>query len=41
MFLVAGPHDIIVSMPGYRTDRRSIELEEEAQNTYRIDLKKE
>jgi predicted Ser/Thr protein kinase len=41
MFLVAGPHDIIVSMPGYRTERRSIELEEEAQNTYRFDLKKE
>ncbi len=40
-FLVAGPHDIVVSMPGYRTETRSIELEEEAQGVYRLDLKKE
>ncbi|MEO8054371.1 MAG: serine/threonine-protein kinase [Acidobacteriota bacterium] len=40
-FLVAGPHDIVVSMPGYSTERRPIDLEEESQNTYRIDLKKE
>ncbi|HEY3350663.1 MAG TPA: serine/threonine-protein kinase [Thermoanaerobaculia bacterium] len=40
-FLVAGQHDIVVSLPGYTTERRSIDLEEEAQNTYRIELKKE
>ncbi|MBK9064130.1 MAG: serine/threonine protein kinase [Acidobacteria bacterium] len=40
-FLVAGQHDIVVSMPGYRTETKAIDLEEEAQNTYRFDLKKE
>jgi hypothetical protein len=40
-FLAAGPHDIVVSMPGYRTETKAIDLDEEAQNTYRIDLKKE
>ena len=40
-FLVAGQHDIVVSMPGYRTEMKAIDLEEEAQNTYRFDLKKE
>lgn len=39
--LVAGSHEIVVSMPGYRTETRSIELDEEAQGVYRIDLKKE
>jgi hypothetical protein len=41
MFLAAGQHDIVVSMPGYRTETKSIDLDEEAQSTYRIDLKKE
>jgi serine/threonine-protein kinase len=40
-FLAAGQHDIAVSMPGYRTEMKAIDLDEEAQNTYRIDLKKE
>ena len=40
-FLVAGPHDIVVSMPGHRTEMKAIDLDEEAQKTYRIDLKKE
>jgi len=40
-FLAAGQHDIVVSMPGYRTEMKAIDLDEEAQNTYRFDLKKE
>ena len=40
-FFAAGPHEIVVSMPGYRTQTKAIDLDEEAQSTYRIDLKKE
>ena len=40
-FLVAGPHEIVVSMPGYRSETKAIDLDEEAQTTYRIDLRKE
>jgi serine/threonine protein kinase len=39
--LVAGAHEIVVSMPGYRTETKSVELEEEAQSAYRIELRKE
>jgi hypothetical protein len=40
-FLAAGPHEVVVSLPGYRTETKAIELDEEAQSTYRIDLRKE
>ncbi len=40
-FLAAGPHEIVVRMPGYRTETKAIDLDEEAQATYRIDLRKE
>ncbi len=39
--LAAGPHEIVVSLPGYRSETKAIDLDEEAQSTYRIDLKKE
>jgi serine/threonine-protein kinase len=40
-FLAAGPHEIVVSLAGYRTETKAIDLDEEAQSSYRIDLKKE
>ncbi len=40
-FLAAGPHEIVVSLAGYRSETKAIDLDEEAQSTYRIDLKKE
>jgi eukaryotic-like serine/threonine-protein kinase len=40
-FLAAGPHEIVVSLPGWRSETKAIDLDEEAQSTYRIDLKKE
>jgi serine/threonine protein kinase len=39
--LVAGAHEIVVTMPGYKTETKAIELEEEAQSVYRIELRKE
>jgi hypothetical protein len=40
-FLAAGPHEIVVSLAGYRTETKAVDLDEEAQSSYRIDLKKE
>ena len=40
-FLAAGPHEIVVSLAGYRTETKAIDLDEEAQSSYRIDLRKE
>jgi hypothetical protein len=40
-FLAAGAHEVVVSLPGYRSETKAIDLDEEAQATYRIDLKKE
>ncbi|HTS02092.1 MAG TPA: PEGA domain-containing protein, partial [Thermoanaerobaculia bacterium] len=39
--LVAGAHEIVVSMPGYRTETKAVELEEEAQSVVRVDLHRE
>jgi hypothetical protein len=39
--LVAGAHEIVVTMPGYKTETKAIELEEQAQSVYRIELRKE
>ena len=40
-FLAAGAHEIVVTLPGYRSETKAIDLDEEAQSTYRIDLRKE
>ncbi|MGA7992384.1 MAG: protein kinase [Thermoanaerobaculia bacterium] len=39
--LVAGAHEIVVSMPGYRTETRAVDLDEETQSVQRVDLRKE
>ncbi len=40
-FLAAGAHEIVVSLAGYRSETKAIDLDEEAQAITRIDLKKE
>jgi hypothetical protein len=39
-FLAAGPHEIVVNAPGYRTETRTIDLDEEDQKATRVDLKR-
>jgi serine/threonine-protein kinase len=39
--LVAGAHEIVVSMPGYKAETKAVVLEEEAQSAARIELRRE